>query len=248
MSTIAVRYSARGLAPSDAAGRVTFVIDALRASATICAALHHGARAVVPVASVEDALRVAETIGREDCVLAGERNCLRIEGFQLGNSPQEAVPELVGGKTLVFTTTNGTQALLAAQASAQLFVASASNLALAGARAVQARKAGHDLLILCAGREGDFALEDAYTAGRLAELALGGRRTGKGIDDATIASLDLVMRYRDRFERPFRASRAGRHLIELGLKADVLDAARIDAYPVLPQMHDRRITRAEPSA
>jgi len=248
MSTIAVRYSARGLVPSDAAGRVTFVIDALRASSTICSALHHGARAVVPVASVEDALRVADTIGREDTVLAGERQCLRIEGFQLGNSPQDATAALVAGKTLVFTTTNGTQALLAVQSALQVYVACASNLSLAGARALEARQAGQGILILCAGREGEFALEDAYTAGRLAELALGGRRTGKGIDDATIASLDLVMRYRDRFERPFRASRAGRHLIELGLRADLLDAARIDAYPVLPLMHDRRITRSGASA
>lgn len=248
MNTLAVRFSARGLVPSDVAGRVTFVIDALRASATICSALHHGARAVVPVAAVDDALRVADTIGRADCVLAGERQCLRIEGFQLGNSPQDAVAEVVAGKTVVMTTTNGTQALLAAQASMQVYVAAASNLSLAGARAAEARKAGHPILILCAGREGEFALDDAYTAGRLVELALGGKKTGKDIDDGAIASLDLVTRYRGGFERPFRASLGGRNLIALGLEADVLDAARVDAYPVLPVLHDRRITRAETGA
>jgi 2-phosphosulfolactate phosphatase len=244
MSAIGVRFSARGLGPADVAGRVVFVIDALRASATICSALHHGARAVIPAPSVEDALRYAETIGRADVVLAGERNCIRIDGFQLGNSPREPMPDVVAGKTVVLTTTNGTQALLACAHAAQVFVAAASNLTLAGERAAAARAAGQDLLIVCAGREGEFALEDAYTAGRLIELALGGRRTAKGMDDASIAALDLVMRYRTRFERPFRASRAGSSLVALGMKDDVLDAARVDAYPVLPQLHDRRITRA----
>lgn len=247
MSAIAVRFSARGLAPSDVAGRVTFVVDALRASATICSALHHGARAVIPAATVEDALRYADTIGREDCVLAGERQCLRIEGFQLGNSPQDATTDVVGGKTVVLTTTNGTQAILALQNAAQVYVAGASNLSLAAQRAAEARAVSQDVLVLCAGREGDFALDDAYTAGRIVSLVLGRSRNLDGLDDAAIASLDLVARYKGGFEKPFRQSRGGRNLMALGLEADLLNAAQVDAYPVLPVFQDRRLTRSAPA-
>ena len=64
------------------------------------------------------------------------------------------------------------------------------------------------------------------------------------MNDAAIASLDLVRRYGERWERPLSYSRAGRELIRLGFRADVLDAARLDAYPVLPHFHERRVTLA----
>ena len=99
-----------------------------------------------------------------------------------------------------------------------------------------------DLLIVCAGRGGAFSLDDAYCAGRLAEATLGGRKPRRGINDAAIASLDLVRRYGERWERPSRYSRAGRELIRLGFREDVLDAGRLDAYPVLAHFHERRVT------
>jgi len=94
------------------------------------------------------------------------------------------------------------------------------------------------------GRDGGFALEDAYCAGRLAAAALDSRKPRRGLNDAAIASLDLVRRYGDRWERPLSYSRAGRDLIRLGFRDDVLDAARLDAYPVLPHFHERRVTLA----
>jgi len=84
-------------------------------SSTICAALAAGARGIVPVASVEEASRLAQTLGPGDVILMGERNCQPIEGFPLGNSPLEMTEAAVKGKTLVMTTTNGTRALLATQ-------------------------------------------------------------------------------------------------------------------------------------
>ena len=84
-----VFFSTAGLAPQEVAGRPVFVVDVLRATTVICAALYHGAKGIVPVASVDEASRMAQTLGPEDVILMGERNSQPIEGFPLGNSPLE---------------------------------------------------------------------------------------------------------------------------------------------------------------
>lgn len=236
-----VVFTPLGLAPGDVAGRTVLVVDVLRATTTICAALHHGAKAVVVAADIEDATRLAHTLDKRDVLLAGERNCVRIPGFQLGNSPDEMSPDQVRGKTLVMTTTNGTRALLATGGAREVVVASAVNLSAAAAVASAALEAEGDLLILCAGRDHGFGMDDAYVAGRLAVAALGGRRTRKGLNDAALVSVDMVRRYGDRIERVFALSHAGRDLAALGLGADVMAASRVDSHPVAPRYHDRRI-------
>lgn len=237
-----VFLSPAGLAPNEVAGRSVFVVDVLRTTTVICAALFHGARGVVPVGGVEEASRLAQTLGPEDVLLVGERNSEPIEGFALGNSPLEMTEAQVRGKTLVMTTSNGTAALLAAQGAAEVYVAAAANLSVAGARAQEILAARKELVILCAGKELQFGLDDGYAAGRLALAALGGRRRRKGLNDGALAALDLVRRYGVRWDRPLVLSAAGRQLAALGRNADVHDAARQDAYPVLPVLHDRRIT------
>lgn len=240
--TLDVVFSAAGLTPGEVQGRSVFVIDILRAGTTICAALHHGARAVVPVASTEEALRLAQTLGNNETVLAGERNAIQIAGFALGNSPREMTPDVVRGKTVVMTTSNGTGALLAVSSSPNVFLACAANFSLVSAYAREAWAREEDLLVICAGREQRFALDDAYCAGRLVEAILGGGRARKGLNDAAIATLDLVRRYGRKWERPLLTSRAGRELGALGLKEDVADAARVDGYPVMAQFANRRVT------
>jgi 2-phosphosulfolactate phosphatase len=239
-----VLFSATGLTPGEVQGRTVFVVDILRAGTTICAALHHGAKAVVPVASTEEALRMAQTLGHGETVLAGERNCVRIEGFALGNSPAEMTPDSVGGKIVVMTTTNGTGALLAVASASNVYLASAANFSVAGARAHEAWEKGEEILILCAGREHRFSLDDAYTAGRLTEAALGGGRGRKGLNDGALATLDLVRRYGRRWDRPLTASRGGRELVDLGMKSDIALAATQDAHPILAQFTNRRVVAA----
>jgi 2-phosphosulfolactate phosphatase len=239
-----VAFTPAGMHPAEVQGRTVFVIDILRATTAICAALSHGAKAMIPVSSTEEALRLAQTIGSADVLLAGEKNCVRIPGFHLGNSPLEMTETAVRGKTIVVTTTNGTKALLACQGAAAVYPTCAANLTLAGERARESIERDQGVLIVCAGRDGAFSLDDAYCAGRLATAALGAPRPRRGINDAAIASLDLVRRYGDNWERPLAYSAAGRELIRLGFRGDVRDAARLDAYPVLPLFHERRVTLA----
>jgi 2-phosphosulfolactate phosphatase len=103
---------------------------------------------------------------------------------------------------------------------------------------------GENILIVCAGRDQAFALDDAYTAGRLVEAALGGGRGREGLNDAALAALDLVRRYGRRWARPLAASQGGRDLAALGMTDDLADAARVDAYPVLATLADGRIIAA----
>ena len=240
--SVDVVLTPHGLSPSEVAGRTVFVVDILRATTTICAALHHGARAVIPVATSEEAVRLAQTIGSGDILLAGERDCEPIPGFPLGNSPREMTEEVVRGKTLVMTTTNGTKALLAAQGAAAIHPVAASNISVAAERARGALERGQAITVVCAGRRGEFALDDAYCAGRLVHAAVRGRARGHALNDAAIACLDLVRRYRGQWTRPLAASAGGRDLMRLGYREDLRDAARPDAYPVLAQFHERRVT------
>ena len=239
-----VLFTPAGLTLTAVQGRTVFVIDILRATTSMCAAMSNGARAIVPVSSAEEALRLAQTLGSDDVVLAGERNCLRIEGFELGNSPLEMTGAAVRGKTLVLTTTNGTRALLACQGAGAVYPACAGNLTLAAAKARESLEEGADVLVLCAGRGGAFSLDDGYAAGRLVAAALGGVKVRRGLNDAALASLDLVRRYGDDWERPLRRSRAGRALVRLGFAEDVAVCARQDAFPVLPTFQERRVMPA----
>lgn len=239
-----VLFTPAGLTPAEVQSRTVFVIDILRATTSMCAALSNGARAILPAASTEEALRLAQTIGSDDVRLAGERNCVRIEGFHLGNSPLEMTEAAVRGRTLIVSTSNGTRALLACQGAAAVHPTCAGNLSLAAEKAREALAQGGPVLVVCAGRDSAFSLDDAYTAGRLVAAVLDGSPRRGGLNDAALASLDLVRRYGDRWERALRRSRAGRELVRLGFADDVAAAARLDAYPVLPTFHDRRVTLA----
>src|SRR5213592_3037750 len=157
---IDVYFTPLGLGAGDLGGRGIVVIDVLRATTTIVTALANGAKAVIPAATSEEAVRLASHLEKDGVLLAGERRSVKIDGFALGNSPREMTPAAVAGKTIVLATTNGTPALVAAQGGEPV---------LAGALGEQARQllaARGDLVVICAGREKQFAIEDAYTAGR----------------------------------------------------------------------------------
>ncbi len=234
-----------GLTPGDLAGRTVLVLDVLRATTTMCAAMHAGARAIVPVADPEDARRLAEGLG-PDAVLAGERGAQRIPGFHLGNSPLEMTRDAVGGRTLVMCTTNGTGALLATQGARATWPAAAANFTAASAVARAAWERDRDLVILCAGRGGLCSLDDAYAAGRFTVAALGGRGLRRGLNDGALVALDLVRRHGERWGRPLALSAAGRDLAAQGFGDDVAAAAEPDRWPVLLQFRDRRVLAAGP--
>src|SRR5579862_6055151 len=108
--------------PEELAASTVVVIDVLRASTTINQALAEGATEVIPCLEVEEARRIAAGLPSGLTVLGGEREGLRIPDFDLGNSPGEYRPDTVAGKTVVFTTTNGTRAMIACRAASRVLV------------------------------------------------------------------------------------------------------------------------------
>jgi 2-phosphosulfolactate phosphatase len=189
---------------------------------------------VLCAAEVEEARSLRNGDGR--VTLGGERLGVRIDGFDLGNSPREYLEPR--SPVLGMSTTNGTKAIVTAAARCdRVLIASLLNLrAVVGA----AQEVGEDVAVFCAGVKGAFALDDAYVAGRIAE-ALDGDRT-----DAAEAAVRLARSYPSA-EEAFRASRSGRNLIDHGpeLEADIPYCARESVLDVVPQLIGMRGVAAE---
>jgi 2-phosphosulfolactate phosphatase len=242
---IDVFFGPSGLTASDVTGRVVVVIDVLRASTSIATALANGARAVIPVESTEDVVTRAKAFARSEVKLAGERQMRPIPGFDLGNSPREFSREVVEGKTVLLSTTNGTTAIAALQGPRDVVIGSYVNFSAVLAMLRAALRGGTDIAILCAGREKQFSLEDAACAGRFVHHAMR-RRTDVAVNDAAFASMLIDRRYSDNLMRLFSASAHGRALSEAGYGDDLADCAAIDSYPIIPIYQDRQITKLGP--
>ncbi len=239
---INVFFTPLGVTAADVAGKPVVVIDVLRATTTIVAALAAGAKSVVPAGAVDEAIRIAQNLEKSEVLLLGERRFERVEGFALGNSPCEMVPEVVAGKTLVMSTTNGTPALTAAEDGSPVIVAAATNFSAAAETARVAFEERGELAILCAGRDKMFALEDAYAAGRFVQGVMppGGRRQVQ-LNDAALASLEIVRRYGDKWKRAVQASSAARDLARRGFRKDVAAATEVDKYQIVPIYSGRHV-------
>lgn len=242
---IDVFFGSAGLTPNDAAGRVVVVIDVLRASTSIAAALANGARAVIPLDTADEVVTRAKAFARSEVKLAGERQMRPIPGFDLGNSPREFTPEAVEGKTVLLSTTNGTSAITAFQGPRDVVIGSYVNFSAVLAMLRAALRGGTDIAILCAGREKQFSLEDAACAGRFVHHAAR-RRPDVTLNDAAFAGMLIDRRYSDNLMRLFSASAHGRALSEAGYGDDLAACAAIDSYPVIPIYQDRQITKLGP--
>ena len=240
-----VIFSPSQVAAGQLAGRVVAVIDVLRASTTIAVALANGARAVVPLESSDEVITRGKAFERSDVLMAGERKMVAVPGFDLGNSPLEFTADVVEGKTVLLTTTNGTRALVAAQSARDVIVASYVNFSPALARLRLALEGGHDIVLLCAGREKQFSLEDAACAGRYARH-LTRRGDGGVVNDSAQASILIDRRFGNRIDRVFRDAEHGRALADAGFGLDLHECAKIDSYPILPIYQDRQITKIGP--
>jgi 2-phosphosulfolactate phosphatase len=210
------------------------VIDVIRATSTICQALAAGYERVFCTAEVDDARTLRGSLG--EGVLGGERNAVRIPGFDLGNSPREYVEPQ--SSTLVLSTTNGTRAVLtAAERCERVYIASLLNLE---AVVEAARGHGDDVLVVCAGVQGRPNLDDTYVAGRIVEL-LEWERT-----DAAEAAARLASTWSGA-EEALRASKSGRNLLENApeLEPDIPFCARESQLDVAPRLVAMRDGAAE---
>ena len=242
---IDVVFGGTAAMPSEVTGRVVAVIDVLRASTSIAVALANGAKAVIPLESSDEAVTRAKALERADVLLAGERRMLPIPGFDLGNSPREYTPAVVEGKTILMTTTNGTPAITNTQGARDVLIASYVNFTAVLTMLRTAVRGGTDITLVCAGRERQFALEDAGCAGRLV-TSVSKRIPGVAMNDAAQACALIDRKYGERVLQLFEASEHGRSLRDAGFGDDLAACAAIDSYSVIPLYQDRQITKLGP--
>lgn len=219
----------------DVSDTVCIVLDIFRATSSIITAISNGCRTIVPVSSIEDAYSVAERLGTP--LFAGERQSIRIEGFDFGNSPFEFSADKVRDKTIVMTTTNGTIAIKAAERACLTLLGSFIN---AQAVCQSASRQKRDILLICAGTDGMFSLEDALCAGLLVDtLSKDGSYTltdaAQGVqvmyNGAGAALLEIAGK-----------SRNGKRLFDLGLQKEVEYCLRADSVIAVPVYRDGKIT------
>ncbi|BBB92820.1 MAG TPA: 2-phosphosulfolactate phosphatase [Methylomusa anaerophila] len=215
-------------------GYSAVVIDVLRATTSIATALHNGCMRLIPVETVEQAIKLKHD-RYQDALLAGERKGQLIPGFNLGNSPYEYTKEVVLDKTIIMTTTNGTLALSKARNAEKVFTASFVN---ADAVARKLYEESRDIVVLCAGTEGRFSLEDALCAGLLAE-----RLTDRAwLSDSAMAAQAMYRDFRCDLVKKISASSHAQYLFSIGYGDDVAFSMEHDAYSVVPQFREGQIT------
>ncbi len=240
---LSVYFTPLGVQSHDIQDRPVLVVDVLRTTTTIVAALANGAKAVVPVVTHEDGLRLAQNLERDAVLLCGERNMKKIPGFELGNSPLEMRRSVVAGKTLVMATTNGTPAIVAAESGHPVLIGAVTNFTAVVEEARRIFDEYEELHILCSGRERMFALEDAYTAGRFAQSITSPRlRRSAELNDGAIGALELVRRYGDKWKQAITSSAGARGLKRAKFRNDLVAAMELDTYSVVPQYADRLVT------
>jgi 2-phosphosulfolactate phosphatase len=215
--------------PAEAASAPTgIVVDVVRATSTIAQALAAGYERVLCVPEIEQARALRDEL--EDSVVGGERDAVRIEGFDVGASPRDFLEPRAS--TLILSTTNGTRTIVtAAERCDEVLIGSLLNL---DALARAATERAEDVAVVCAGYKGAFALDDAYCAGRIVQ-ALAGERT-----DAAVAAVLLA----SAFSNPIDGLNA-RTYGPPGLEADVEFCARESVLAAVPRFAGMRGPAAE---
>ena len=217
-------------------GKPAVVIDVLRASTSIVAAKANGAEKVIPVATIEAATRLAATLDRESTLLCGEREGRRIDGFHLGNSPREFGAAAVTGKTIIMTTTNGTEAIARLEGAREIVVCGLVNVSAVANHL----RSEPEIVIACSGRDDRFSLEDAVCAGalisRLRDLG-----AASALDDAAAACELLYAIHGADLRGCLRGAAHGRYLADLGFGDDLDDCAAVDTQTTVPVVREGRI-------
>lgn len=237
-------FTSRG----DITNKSVIVIDVLRATSTIAYALWGyrendvdeilGCSGIIPVETIEEARNLAKNFEKGEVLLAGERFCLKPEGFDLGNSPKDYEPEKIKGKTIIFSTTNGTRALKLAKEAKYITTAAFVN---ATACTDNVYEMQNDVLILCAGRSNKTTREDTCCAGLLVELLIKRCQENKQnyeLSDAADIALRFFNHYKSDIEPMLESSEAGRNLIEVNLREDIKDCSLIDLLSVVTEYKD----------
>jgi len=210
-----IQFIPRDVPVKKAEEKVFVVIDVLRATTTIVEALSNGCTEVIPAVTVNEAFDLAKKLPREDTLIGGERGGLKVDGFDLGNSPREYTRDVVSGKRVILTTTDGTKALHWVAACEHVLVSAFTN---AHAVVQRCMALGADPVMVPAGKRGKFSLEDVVCGGMMIDLL---EKRGTDLTDAARAAGILYRAFAGDLLEMARISEHGRTLIRLGFEEDL---------------------------
>ncbi|MFZ5975014.1 MAG: 2-phosphosulfolactate phosphatase [Bacillota bacterium] len=210
------------------------VIDTLRATSVMITALSNGCLQVVPTIEIDEAMQCKRTMPEHRVLLGGERNAVLIPGFDLSNSPREYTREMVEGKVLVLTTTNGTAAIHRAASSKRVLIGAMLN---ASAVARRLMEDGDHATIICSGTRQKFSLDDIFTAGCIISKL---REMGAEIqlDDLGLTSEMLYLQYKNDWRALVQNASHYRILVDCGYADDIAYCMQEDVVDIVPEWVD----------
>lgn len=219
-------------------GKTVVVIDVLRASSVIITALVNGAASVVPFVKTSDLLDMYNRGDKDQMLRCGERNTRKIEGFDLGNSPSEYTPEVVDGKHILLTSTNGTLAIKNCSSASKILIAGFVNL-----RAVvnYIVAEGRDTVIVCAGTNNKFSLEDGLLAGMMIQMIK--ERCSVFLDDMAILLSKFSSIESDHLVSKIIECGHVKKLVSEGFYDDVISCLQMDIFDIVPVYIEGKITK-----
>ncbi len=222
----------------DTRGAVVVIIDIFRATSTITAALHNGAKCVIPVASVAECIEIGNSL--PGSITAGERDGKVAEGLQYGNSPSEYPREFIKDKTLVLTTTNGTRLLHMVNGAAEIIIGSFLNLQAVCSYLLAQNK---NVLLGCASWKDKFNLEDTLFAGAVIDQV---QHSFEINCDGARAAKHLFTQSKGNFIEFLKDSSHYKRLSAYGLEQDMAYCATPDLHPVVPFLCGKEILIKKP--
>ncbi len=222
------------------------MIDVLRASSSVCAALTNGAKEVITLETIDKAVQLFSSLSRESRFLGGERNGIKPTGFDAGNSPTEYIEEKVKGKSVIITTTNGSQIFQKCKDAKRKIVAGFINIdpVLDFLSNKCSEEEISKIYIICAGNDGRLSFEDTLCAGAYIDRLMKIFDTEKISDSALIAK-NLYDMHKDNLSDFIKTRDHSKHLEEIGMADDIDICLEHNRYPVVPIISGSSIKIAE---
>ncbi|MBN3948851.1 MAG: 2-phosphosulfolactate phosphatase family protein [Nostoc sp. NMS7] len=239
-------YHTPELTPTDKVPECAIAVDVLRATSTIATVLAAGGEAVQVFSDLDQLIEVSEKWPAQKRLRAGERGGAKVAGFELGNSPLDCTPELVQGRRLFISTTNGTRALQRVQDSPNVLAAALINRA-AVVQFLQELQP-ETVWIVGSGWEGSFSLEDTVCAGAIAHSLL--QQTTLSLEelagnDEVISAIALYSQWQDNLLGLLHQASHGQRLLRLECQEDLKYCSQTDILDVLPIQHETGVLKSQ---
>ncbi len=233
IDTLDVFSSAHSFQEEDLRGKTVVMIDVLRASSTMVTALHNGAKGVIAVGDMDDASKISRNLDSKSFLLSGEKDGIKIDGYDLTNSPLEHTEEAVANKTVILNTTNGTKAIKRSGHAEKIIIGSFLNLS---AIVDHLREIDKEIVLVCAGWRGRLSFEDLLCAGNIIyELCSG--ELPKSARDGTKVAFGLYDKFADDIENSIKSSNYAVRLDGIVSEEDISYCCQRSILQVLPVLN-----------